>query len=59
MAPSNDRRGGNRGDGVLDSAARFWRRSYAPDYVGFGALVAGYMVVCFRLHPLSETERPA
>ncbi|KAL5890367.1 hypothetical protein ACKVWC_005576 [Pyricularia oryzae] len=51
MAPSNDRRGGNRGDGVLDSAAQFWRRSYAPDYVGFGALVAGYMVLVFFVEP--------
>lgn len=35
----------------MGSVARFWRRSYAPDYVGFAALLAGYMVLVFFVQP--------
>lgn len=35
----------NREDWI-GSIARFWQRSYMPDYVGLTVLVVAYIVVC-------------
>ncbi|KAI1171114.1 PAP2 superfamily protein [Nemania sp. FL0916] len=49
MAPRN---GDSNGDGgILSSLARFWTHSYAPDYVGFCALLAAYLVLVFFVEP--------
>ncbi|KAI0442723.1 PAP2 superfamily protein [Xylaria telfairii] len=45
MAPSN------RDGGILNALARVWTHSYAPDYLGFGALLAAYMVLVFFVEP--------
>ncbi|KAI1309220.1 PAP2 superfamily protein [Xylaria venustula] len=49
MAPRNP--DSNREAGVLTSLARFWTHSYAPDYFGFGALLAAYLVLVFLVEP--------
>ncbi|KAI1633531.1 PAP2 superfamily protein [Biscogniauxia mediterranea] len=40
-----------RQGGVLASIARFWSNSYAPDYVGFAALLTGYFLIQFFVEP--------
>lgn len=35
--------------GVVGAVARFWQKTYAPDYVGLAALIAAYIVVCMNL----------
>ncbi|KAI9755863.1 MAG: hypothetical protein M1815_004524 [Lichina confinis] len=30
---------------MIDRIARFWRRSYAPDYVGIVIILIGYLLV--------------
>ncbi|KAJ8110282.1 hypothetical protein ONZ43_g5911 [Nemania bipapillata] len=49
MAPRNN--DSARDGGILSSLARFWTHSYAPDYLGFGALFAAYMVLVFLVEP--------
>lgn len=58
--------------GFYDTASRFWKRSYAGDYLGLTVLVVAYIIVkmldepyhqMFRLndyrlqHPHAEVER--
>jgi diacylglycerol diphosphate phosphatase/phosphatidate phosphatase len=31
--------------GVIGAVARFWQKTYAPDYVGLAVLIAAYIVV--------------
>ncbi|KAI0453008.1 PAP2 superfamily protein [Xylaria acuta] len=49
MAPRNLDSG--RDGGILKALARVWTHSYAPDYLGFGALLAAYMVLVFFVEP--------
>ncbi|KAI0864055.1 PAP2 superfamily protein [Xylaria cubensis] len=49
MAPRNA--DSDRDGGVLKVLARVWTHSYAPDYLGFGALLAAYMVLAFVVEP--------
>ncbi|KAH8882236.1 PAP2-domain-containing protein [Thozetella sp. PMI_491] len=55
MAPprsASSRQGnGSSGGGFLASAARFWRKSYASDYVGFALLVTAYLLIQFFIEP--------
>ncbi|KAI0477908.1 PAP2 superfamily protein [Xylariaceae sp. FL0804] len=37
--------------GVVAAMGRFWTHSYAPDYVGFGALLAAYLLLVFLVTP--------
>jgi diacylglycerol diphosphate phosphatase / phosphatidate phosphatase len=32
--------------GALGAVARFWQRTYAPDYLGLVVLIIGYFMVC-------------
>ncbi|KAI3324440.1 PAP2 superfamily protein [Xylariaceae sp. AK1471] len=48
MAPRNlDSRDG----GILASLVRFWTHSYAPDYLGFGALLTAYILMDLFVEP--------
>ncbi|KAI8625905.1 PAP2 superfamily protein [Xylariaceae sp. FL1651] len=49
MAPLNQ--DSTRDRGVLASFVRFWTHSYAPDYVGFGALLTTYILITFFVEP--------
>ncbi|KAI2617330.1 acid phosphatase/Vanadium-dependent haloperoxidase [Hypomontagnella submonticulosa] len=49
MTPRNDSRQ-ERG-GVLGAIARFWTRSYVPDYVGFAGLLTAYLLIQFLVEP--------
>ncbi|RWA13139.1 hypothetical protein EKO27_g1936 [Xylaria grammica] len=49
MAPRN--LDSARDAGIFTSLARFWTHSYAPDYLGFGALLAAYLVLVFLVEP--------
>lgn len=49
MAPRNPN--SPRDGGILPSLARFWTHSYTPDYLGFGALLAAYLVLVFFIEP--------
>ncbi|KAI1758021.1 PAP2 superfamily protein [Xylaria castorea] len=49
MAPRSVDSG--RDEGVLKVLARVWTHSYAPDYLGFGALLTAYMVLVFVVEP--------
>ncbi|QIX01410.1 hypothetical protein AMS68_006927 [Peltaster fructicola] len=77
MASPDDRNDARRArlvtqGSLLDTAARFWQRSYAGDYLGLGLLVVAYLLIgllgepfhqMFRLndyrlqHPHAEVER--
>ncbi|KAI1341034.1 acid phosphatase/Vanadium-dependent haloperoxidase [Xylariaceae sp. FL0016] len=46
MAPRED-----APNGVLGSIARFWTHSYAPDYVGFAALLTAYILIQLFVEP--------
>ncbi|KAI0505746.1 PAP2 superfamily protein [Xylaria bambusicola] len=48
MAPRNP---DSRDAGIATPLARFWTHSYAPDYLGFGALLAAYLVLVFFVEP--------
>ncbi|KAK8070289.1 PAP2 superfamily protein [Apiospora phragmitis] len=49
MAPSN---GSNAATGgFLGALARFWTHSYAPDYVGFAALLTAYILIVLLVEP--------
>ncbi|KFX99336.1 hypothetical protein O988_03925 [Pseudogymnoascus sp. VKM F-3808] len=37
--------------GVIGAVARFWQKTYAPDYVGVAVLVAAYIVLEFKTTP--------
>jgi diacylglycerol diphosphate phosphatase/phosphatidate phosphatase len=37
--------------GFIGSAARFWEKTYAPDYVGFVLLLTAYMLVEYLVEP--------
>ncbi|KAG0645806.1 putative diacylglycerol pyrophosphate phosphatase 1 [Hyphodiscus hymeniophilus] len=37
--------------GWIGSVARFWEKTYAPDYVGFAALITAYMLIQFLMEP--------
>jgi len=37
--------------GWIGSVARFWEKTYAPDYVGFALLVTAYMLIQFFMEP--------
>ncbi|KAK0742767.1 phosphatidic acid phosphatase type 2/haloperoxidase [Schizothecium vesticola] len=39
------------GSGLLASASRYWHRSYAADYVGFGLLVTCYLLILLFVEP--------
>lgn len=41
----------SRDGGILRSVARFWTHSYTSDYLGFGALLAAYLVLVFFVEP--------
>ncbi|OBT86486.1 hypothetical protein VE02_04939 [Pseudogymnoascus sp. 03VT05] len=37
--------------GVIGAVARFWQKTYAPDYVGLAVLIAAYIVLEFNTTP--------
>jgi len=37
--------------GWLGSVARFWQKTYAPDYVGFSILLLGYIMIVLFVEP--------
>ncbi|KAI0201612.1 phosphatidic acid phosphatase type 2/haloperoxidase [Astrocystis sublimbata] len=49
MAPSN--RESNGPGGFIRAVAGIWQRSYAPDYLGFAALLAAYLVLVYFVEP--------
>jgi hypothetical protein len=44
--------------GALGAIARFWRRTYAPDYVGLVILIVGYSMVCLPIWSISRKPSP-
>ncbi|KAI1326754.1 PAP2 superfamily protein [Xylariaceae sp. FL0255] len=48
MAPRAD---STRNGNIFTPLARFWTHSYAPDYLGFCALLAAYMILVFFVKP--------
>ncbi|KFZ12975.1 hypothetical protein V502_06835 [Pseudogymnoascus sp. VKM F-4520 (FW-2644)] len=56
MAQSKGKRRASNGGltskpGVVGAVARFWQKTYAPDYVGLAALIAAYVVLEFNTTP--------
>ncbi|GAB1315487.1 hypothetical protein MFIFM68171_05697 [Madurella fahalii] len=51
MAPPKANSAGAGGGGILGTWSRFWRRTYASDYIGFVLLLAGYLLVQFLVVP--------
>ncbi|KAJ3579394.1 hypothetical protein NPX13_g1173 [Xylaria arbuscula] len=49
MAPRSSDSG--RDPGIMTALAGLWTHSYAPDYLGFGALLAAYLVLVFLVEP--------
>ncbi|KAK6821837.1 hypothetical protein PG990_008692 [Apiospora arundinis] len=47
MAPSNSAANG----GFLGALGRFWTHSYAPDYIGFAALLTAYILIVLLVEP--------
>jgi len=41
--------------GIWDTAQRFWRKSYAGDYLGLAILLAGFLVVKNLSEPFYQT----
>ena len=46
-APRQDHGGVTSRSGIVGAVARFWQRTYAPDYVGFAMLLTAYLLVSF------------
>lgn len=62
MAPGGDVRNGGRARltvssmvGAWEGAQRFWRKSYAGDYIGLALLFAGFMLVKMLGEPFYQT----
>ncbi|KAK3902133.1 phosphatidic acid phosphatase type 2/haloperoxidase [Staphylotrichum tortipilum] len=51
MAPPRTARGEGARGGVWGSVGRFWRRTYASDYVGFALLLTAYLAIQFFVEP--------
>ncbi|KAI0026218.1 PAP2 superfamily protein [Xylariomycetidae sp. FL0641] len=54
MAPPRDRsrpRDGGASSTIVDSIARFWTHSYAPDYLGLASLVVAYILIQIMIEP--------
>ncbi|KAK8085834.1 PAP2 superfamily protein [Apiospora hydei] len=49
MAPSNGSSAAT--GGILGALARFWTHSYAPDYIGFAALLTAYILIALLVEP--------
>ena len=53
--PSESALLGSGGGGLWDTAQRFWRKSYAGDYLGLAILLAGFLVVKNLSEPFYQT----
>ncbi|TDZ39090.1 Diacylglycerol pyrophosphate phosphatase 1 [Colletotrichum sidae] len=50
MAPGR-REGGPSGNAIASTFSRFWKRTHAPDYLGFAILLAAWMVMLVFIEP--------
>ena len=53
--PNGDTFVAGNGGGLWDTAQRFWRKSYAGDYLGLAILLAGFLVVKNLSEPFYQT----